>query len=99
MAVSQILYSKNDVNAWSIDDVTRWLEAAGLTKNSADLQEAFIKQKVDGVLLLALTDEDLSKQFKIKSLGKRKNIVRAINYLKAQNTRAQNSSSSMLFNS
>ena len=45
MAVSQILLSKNDVNSWSIDDVTRWLDAAGLTKNAADLQELFIKQK------------------------------------------------------
>ena len=61
MAVSQILLSKNDVNSWSIDDVTRWLDAAGLTKSAADLQELFIKQKVDGIILLALTDEDLSK--------------------------------------
>ena len=55
------MLSKNDVNSWSIDDVTRWLDAAGLTKNAADLQELFIKQKVDGIILLALTDEDLSK--------------------------------------
>ena len=78
-----MLIQKGEINEWTIDDVAKWLEASGLAANAPYLTDAFLQGKVDGIVLLALTDEDLQDKFKIKSLGKRKNILRAVNYLKA----------------
>ena len=87
-SVNQMLIQKGEINEWTVADVSKWLEASGLVSNAPHLQDAFVQGKVDGILLLSLTDEDLQDKFKIKSLGKRKNILRAVNYLKAQSTRA-----------
>ena len=56
-----------------------------------------MKEKVDGPALLSMTDGDLEDKFRVKSLGKRKNLLRAVNYLKAYCTRAQNNGSSVAF--
>ena len=45
--------------------------------------QAFLRNKVDGKRLLILTEDELkSRGFGIQRLGRRKNIVRAINQLK-----------------
>lgn len=82
-SVTQMLIQKGEIDGWTVGDVSQWLEASGLVRNAPGLQEDFMKEKVDGTFLLGLTDEDLQDKFKIKSLGRRKNILRAVNYLKA----------------
>ena len=53
---------------------------------------------VDGQRLLTITEDELKAgNFDITSLGRRKNIMRAINYLKAKVCRNMNNGTSMLF--
>ena len=55
---------------------------------------------VDGQRLLTLTEDELkSMDFDITSLGRRKNIMRAINYLKAKVCRDMNNGASMIMKS
>lgn len=56
-----------------------------------DIAELFISKKVDGARLLCLTEQELAEvTFGIKSLGRRKKIIRAITFLKASVCRSVN---------
>ena len=55
---------------------------------------------VDGQRLLTLSEDELKlRDFDIASLGRRKNVMRAINYLKAKVCRDMNNGASMLMKS
>ena len=57
----------------------------------------FARNHVDGKKLLNLTEAELKEfHFGINSLGRRKNIIRSINFLKASTCRAMNNGTSML---
>ena len=57
----------------------------------------FARNQVDGKKLLNLTEAELKEfHYGITSLGRRKNIIRAINFLKASTCRAMNNGTSML---
>lgn len=63
-----------------------------------DIKSAFEFNNVNGSRLLTLTEDELkAPSFGIESLGRRKNIMRAINYLKAKVCRSMNNGASMIF--
>ena len=77
----------------------RWLELTGLG-SVREIDQAFENNLVDGQRLLTLTEDELkARHFDIVSLGRRKNIMRAINYLKAKVCRNMNNGASMLIKS
>jgi hypothetical protein len=53
--------------------------------------EIFSQHQITGARLLELTDVELQQNLKITSLGKRRNILKALTYLKAQIARNLNS--------
>jgi len=84
------------VNDWSVGDVQEWLAVAGLLEQDGTA-EAFMRNHVDGKRLLVLAEDELkSRSFGIQRLGRRKNIIRAVNLLKANICRSVNNGTSML---
>lgn len=68
-----------------------------LANQQDGVAEAFERNRVDGKRLLILTEEELkTRSFSITRLGRRKNIIRAINLLKANICRSINNGVSML---
>ena len=91
-----MLNQKPEINEWTREDVDRWLELTGFGRTH-EIQRAFESNLVDGCRLLTLTEEELkSSNFDITSLGRRKNIMRAINYIKAKVCRNMNNGASFL---
>lgn len=84
------------IDVWTEQDVQLWLDKCGLNLIE-ELQETFTANKVDGKKLLSLKEKELKEpSFSIESLGRRKNIIRAINSLKASTCRLMNTGSSIL---
>lgn len=85
-----------EISQWTNLDVLNWIERSGLSKIKG-IKEIFESNNVDGQKLLTITEEELKWNcFNITSLGRRKNIVRSINFLKANACRSMNNGISML---
>jgi len=81
--ISRMLDENPLVGEWTEQDVVSWLERTGLAR-VAGVFEAFQRCRVNGQRLLTLTEDELkSRSFGIARLGRRKNVMRAVNYLKA----------------
>ena len=63
---------------WSIDEVGEWLRHLGLD----EYIERFKKNHIDGSVLFDITEADLKDEFKMMSVGHRKNFMKAIGNLK-----------------
>ena len=73
-----------------------WAEKSGLAKIDKVLH-VLKENKINGQRLLTLTEAELlSQDFGIESLGKRKKIIRAINFLKAKTCRTMGNGISAL---
>ena len=81
---------------WKIADVLSWLNIIGLEQYS----DAFNELKVDGYLILDLTDQDLEEELKISSKLHRKKLLKAISTLREYNeflqAREQDSNKSLV---
>ena len=81
--IFELLSNKPEVSLWKVHDVIDWAEKANLSDIS-NFQSFIEQSQVDGSKLLNLTEEELSQsELKFTSLGKRKKIMRAIAFLKA----------------
>lgn len=73
------LRSANDLQSWSMGDVTVWLEGEGL----GHLVEVFKQHRIDGKVLLAMTEGDLrSPPLSLSCLGDIKKISMALDKLR-----------------
>lgn len=88
--VTKLLQTSPVVEAWEVSDVSKWLRATDLA-DIPKVQEIFSQHQITGARLLELTDVELQQNLKINSLGKRRNILKALTYLKAQIARNLNS--------
>ena len=68
-----------NVSAWSVEDVSRWLQALALGQYS----ETFIDAAVDGEFLFDLNDDDLKNTLGVEHKLHRKKILNCVNRLKA----------------
>ena len=93
----RMLIDKPLIEEWTEQDVMRWLSHSKL-ENLDSLKMMFANNSVDGRRLLALTETELKEPgtFGIFSLGRRKKIMRAINFLKATSCRGANHCASLL---
>jgi len=66
------------VSAWSVDDVSRWLQTLAL----GQYREAFVDASVDGAFLYDLNEEDLKNTLGIEHRLHRKKLMGAITKLK-----------------
>lgn len=66
---------------WKTADVLTWLKIIGLEQYN----EAFNELKIDGYLILDLTDQDLEEELKIASKLHRKKLLKAIGTLREYN--------------
>lgn len=69
---------KQNILAWNVADVTKWLESLQLE----DLIETFQSNDIDGKELIYLNHENLLNTLKIASFGQRNKILRGIQCLK-----------------
>ena len=81
-------YPSKTIRQWNYEDVSEWLSQLGLECYIGSFRE----MKVDGYLILDLTDEDMKEELNIQSKLHRKKLINAINELKKGNGRvsAQN---------
>ena len=70
---------------WGVTDVSEWLSSIGLS----DYSEAFVREAIDGEVLLELTADDLSGALGVSKLGHRKKLEREISQLAAPLAPAQ----------
>ena len=93
----RMLIDKPLIEEWTEQDVMHWLSHSKL-ENLDSLKMMFANNSVDGRRLLALTETELKEPgtFGIFSLGRRKKIMRAINFLKATSCRGANHCASLL---
>ncbi|KAF4117986.1 hypothetical protein G5714_000037 [Onychostoma macrolepis] len=76
----EVLLSK-PLSRWSTDDVTLWVEHLGIWTNQ--YKETFHREKINGRLLFALSDEDLSAApFNIENQSHRQIILEELHRLK-----------------
>ncbi|KAL1281605.1 hypothetical protein QQF64_000408 [Cirrhinus molitorella] len=76
----EVLLSK-PLSRWSTDDVTLWVEHLGVWTNQ--YQETFRREKINGRLLIALSDEDLSAApFSIENQSHRQIFLEELHRLK-----------------
>ncbi|KAK2909561.1 hypothetical protein Q8A67_005398 [Cirrhinus molitorella] len=76
----EVLLSK-PLSRWSTDDVTLWVEHLGVWTNQ--YQETFRREKLNGRLLIALSDEDLSAApFSIENQSHRQIFLEELHRLK-----------------
>ena len=88
--VTVMIEEQPEISQWSTTDVLNWIDRSGLNKIKG-VKETFEDNNVNGQQLLTLTEEELKwNNFNITSLGRRKNIIRAINFLKANACRNMN---------
>lgn len=80
--------AKPSVEEWTPSDVAEWLKESKL----GGLAQTFLANQINGQSLLELTDLDLADTLQIASLGKRKNVLRAIMQLKVKIARGNTSS-------
>ena len=71
-----------DVSKWSVDRVQKWLTQNGLSKHAS----SFMRNEVDGSILLTLTAADLVDELRIQSLQERRAIHSLIRQLSSANT-------------
>lgn len=72
--------NESDVRTWTITDVTGWLSRNGF---ESDLCQKFKEQKVDGVVLLDLTEDDLREEpLKLGLIGDIKRLSRLLEDLR-----------------
>jgi hypothetical protein len=71
-----------EVDTWTSEDVSEWLNAVGLEP----LAEAFAEHGIDGYLLLRLTEHDLDRDLRIPSNLQRVKVYRAIENLRRTTT-------------
>jgi len=72
-----------DVTKWSKDQVSTWIRSAIEDKGVQDqICTLFLKNDVDGKILLKLTNTDLKEDFGIQSFGLRKTLLDGIYQLK-----------------
>jgi len=76
-SVGNYLLSKR-IDNWTVSDVEDWLKHLGL----GEYAEQFKANHITGANLLDLTDAELKQEFKITSLGHRKDIRKSIDQLK-----------------
>lgn len=76
-------YPSKTIRQWNYQDVSEWLSQLGLECYI----DNFIEMKVDGYLILDLTDEDMKVELNIQSKLHRKKLLNAINELKKCNGR------------
>ena len=75
-----------DVSKWTCQDVCKWLQTIEFGK---DYEETFLNHKIDGVVLLSLTESDLRNQpLCMKVLGDIKKLWMAINTLQNETAAA-----------
>jgi len=67
-----------DVSEWSIEEVSDWLKHLGLN----EYIEIFKQNHINGSVLFELKEKDLKDEFKITSIGHRKNFMKAVENLK-----------------
>lgn len=96
-AIQELLAENPNVNEWTEKTVQDWLYASDLTNQQDGVAAAFSRNHVDGKRLLLLTEDELkTRSFNIQRLGRRKNIIRALNLLKANICRNINNGASVL---
>ena len=94
--VTVMVEDQPEISQWTERDVLNWIERSGLSKIKG-IKEIFESNNVNGQKLLTITEEELKWNcFNITSLGRRKNIIRSINFLKANACRSMNNGISML---
>lgn len=79
-SVAGTLLSKN-VNEWTIEEVGDWLRHIGLEQ----YVESFKKNHINGKVLFDLSETELKDEFKMTSVGHRKNFMKAMANLKRIN--------------
>jgi len=79
-SVAGTLLSKN-VNEWTIEEVGDWLKHIGLEQ----YVESFKKNHINGKVLFDLSETELKDEFKMTSVGHRKNFMKAMANLKRIN--------------
>jgi len=80
----------NDVENWRNADVMTWIRSLSFGKDSEEKEESkkeeickiFEENDVNGEVLLGLTEENLKKEYKIKSIGLRTILLKRIAMLK-----------------
>ncbi len=65
--------------SWSISQVANWLRNSRMPENIVNL---FVKQEIDGQALETLTMKELKKEIGVKTLGRQKAIMRALDNLR-----------------
>ena len=73
---------------WTTNTVCEWLDSIGMEHDIAD---QFRSEEVDGQVLLEVTEEALKREFPHTSYGKRSNIIKERNAIKARDAETMSS--------
>ncbi|KAJ3020356.1 UNVERIFIED_CONTAM: polar growth protein [Siphonaria sp. JEL0065] len=74
-----VLPNSNPTEDWTVEQVADWIRQKGA---SEDIVMAFIKQDIDGPVLLTLTSNDLITELGVKTLGLRRKIISALDKIR-----------------
>ena len=97
--ILNLLNERPNISAWTKQDVQEWIVKSNLECLN-EVKVPFNKNGINGAMLLALTESDLKKEcFSVESLGKRKNIIRAIAKLKTSTCKLMNAGASLILTS
>lgn len=80
------------VSAWSVEDVSKWLQTISLGQYS----EAFIDAAIDGEFLYDINDDDLKNTLGIEHRLHRKKILNCVNRLKIAESQADSRVNALL---
>lgn len=77
-SVADAIRDSRPVTAWSVSDVIDELDSCGLSP----YRQMFIEERVDGVTLLSLSDQDIRTEFSGMPLGDRRRLARLVTELR-----------------